>query len=109
MWNIGLESGHALLAALKTPSYPTRKHATDGLAYAARDLLLHRRSLVGLIIFKKTAMAESVPTNPYAGQKPGTSGLRKKTKEFMQVKNHEAPRISLNIREKRRILATGDE
>jgi len=26
---------------------------------------------------------KTVPTNPIAGQKPGTSGLRKKTKEFM--------------------------
>ena len=25
-----------------------------------------------------------VPTKPYSGQKTGTSGLRKKTKEFMQ-------------------------
>ena len=28
--------------------------------------------------------ARTVPTRPIAGQKPGTSGLRKKTREFMQ-------------------------
>lgn len=27
---------------------------------------------------------KTVPTKPYEGQKTGTSGLRKKTKEFMQ-------------------------
>src|SRR4051812_41988909 len=26
---------------------------------------------------------QTIPTQPFAGQKPGTSGLRKKTREFM--------------------------
>ena len=30
------------------------------------------------------AQPRVIPTTPFAGQRPGTSGLRKKTREFMQ-------------------------
>lgn len=38
----------------------------------------------GRVCLSQAAQVKAVPTKPYEGQKTGTSGLRKKTKEFMQ-------------------------
>ena len=38
-----------------------------------------------LLAWLQGVAVKEVPTKPYDGQKTGTSGLRKKTKEFMQV------------------------
>ena len=41
--------------------------------------------LVGLIRRGDPLEVKTIETTPYEGQKPGTSGLRKKTKVFIQV------------------------
>ena len=41
-------------------------------------------SLKSVFIVMSAVTASNVPTKVFAGQKPGTSGLRKKVEEFMQ-------------------------